>query len=279
MPMKFIPSTRGQSRMHPIFVIAFAAAPLLAFAADDEHVNVSLLSEQAALVPGKAAWLGVRLEHAPHWHTYWINPGDSGLPTKLSWELPPGFHAGEIAWPAPTRIRVGDLYNFGYEGDMLLPVSVDVPADAQPGTTVHIGAEAKWLICREECIPGKTRLALEVPVGSATAATARNAPALFDAARSALPQPAPWQGAAHEHDDKIEITLHGADLPTPSDALLVQRKIINYTPPQISNTPSDVTIVFAKSDYFTAAPSRVDLVLRTDAAHAWSVSVPFSSHP
>ena len=264
--------------MRLIFALAFAAAPLLALAAGAEHVKVSLLSEQAALVPGKTAWLGVRLEHEPHWHTYWINPGDSGLPTRLSWQLPPGFRAGEIAWPVPARIRLGDLYNFGYEGDVLLPVPVQVPVDAQRGSTVHIAADAKWLVCREECIPGNASLTLDLPVGSAAATTARNTPTLFDAARAAQPQPAPWPGAAGAHADNIQITLHGADVPALSDAMIEQRKIVNYTPPRISRTRDAVTLVFAKSDYFTATPGQVDLVLLA-GARAWRMSVPLSSSP
>src|SRR5215472_7674854 len=107
-------------------VLLFAIAPLAAVAADDDHVSASLVSEQSALVPGTTAWLGILLRHAPHWHTYWINPGDSGLPTQVMWRLPQDFHAGDVVWPAPQRIKVADLYNFGYEGDTLLPVPIQV---------------------------------------------------------------------------------------------------------------------------------------------------------
>ena len=74
----------------------------------------NVLSSRTALVP---------------WHTYWKNPGDSGLATSLSWTLPAGFAAGEIVWPTPQQLPVGPLMNFGYEGTLLLPVPVTVPAD------------------------------------------------------------------------------------------------------------------------------------------------------
>jgi thiol:disulfide interchange protein DsbD len=263
--------------MRLILTLLLAAASLPGAAVQDDHVKVTLLAEHEALAPGKTVWLGVRLEHEPHWHTYWINPGDSGLPTRLSWQLPPGFHAGEIAWPAPARIKVADLYNFGYEGDILLPVPVAVSVEAQPGTTAHLQAQAKWLVCREECIPGKASLALDLPVRSATATAAvpRNAPALFDAARATQPRAATWSGEARERDGNIEITLQGAELPMPSDALLVQRKVVNYTPPQISRTHNGMKFLFPESDYFGVAPVAVDLIVFA-GAHAWSVSVPFS---
>ena len=259
--------------MRLLLALLLVVLPPLA-AADDEHVTVSLLSEYAALVPGKTAWLGLFLQHEPHWHTYWINPGDSGLPTKLAWQLPPGYGAGDIAWPAPLRIDVGDLQNFGYEGEVLLPVPIDVPADAKPGTTVHIGAQAKYLVCREECIPGKADLVLDLPLSAVREAASKQ----FETARAQLPQATTWKGDAKLHDDKIEVALRGADLPPISDAHVVDRKIVNYARPQIATNSGTVTLLFAKSDYFTTAPPQLDLVVRA-GARAWSVRVPFSSSP
>ena len=151
-----------------IVLLALAAAAPVASAAarDENHVAVTLVSEQTALVPGKTAWLGIVLKHQPHWHTYWVNPGDSGLPTKLRWQLPPGFKAGDIAWPAPQRFSAGEVYNFGYAGQVLLPVPIEIPADAKPGTKARLAVEAKWLVCREECIPGKATLKMSLPIAA-----------------------------------------------------------------------------------------------------------------
>ena len=65
---------------------------------------------------GQTFWLGLQIEHQPHWHTYWRNPGDSGLATELQWQLPEGLTAGNLMWPAPQKIPVGSMANFGYEG-------------------------------------------------------------------------------------------------------------------------------------------------------------------
>jgi DsbC/DsbD-like thiol-disulfide interchange protein len=259
--------------MRSIPILLLAIAPLLA-AADDGHVTISLLSEHAALVPGKTLWLALRLQHEPHWHTYWINPGDSGLPTKFAWQLPAGYAAGDIAWPTPQRIAVGELQNFGYEGDVLLLVPLDVPSEAKPDTTAHIGAQVKYLVCHEECIPGKADLAVDLPVRSASGTALKQ----FETARAQLPQPAKWKGEATLQDEKIEFALHGADLPVISDAYVMDRKIVNYAPPQISRNGDTETLSFAKSDYFTVAPPQIDLLVRA-GARAWSVRVPFSSSP
>ncbi len=101
---------------------------------------------------------GLHIKHQPHWHTYWINPGDSGLAIKLVWHLPPGFEAHEIQWPAPQRFVVDGLNNFGYDGDVLLPVQLHVATTAKAGDISEFSVDAKWLVCSDECVPGKATL-------------------------------------------------------------------------------------------------------------------------
>ena len=48
------------------------------------HVAVEWISEVKAIQPGTPFWVALRLAHDPHWHTYWKNPGDSGLATKVA---------------------------------------------------------------------------------------------------------------------------------------------------------------------------------------------------
>jgi thiol:disulfide interchange protein DsbD len=249
--------------------------------ANSDHVRVSLISEQAAFVPGTTAWIGVRLNHEAHWHTYWINPGDSGLPTKLTWRLPEGFGVSDVAWPTPTRIMLGDIANFGYAGDIVLPVQVAVPSDAQEGSTVPVGVDAKWLVCREECIPGNASLALDLPVHAITAdnpATSK----LFDAARTAAPRNAPWSASAHVNGGNVDVILHNSNLANGQivDAFAVDRKIVANTVPKVTYHPNDIDLTFKKSDYFETAPSQFNVLVRTgDAANAraWRVTVPFDA--
>ena len=92
------------------------AAPALAAApgplVTTDQVRAELVAHAPeGVVAGKPVWLGLKIEHQPHWHTYWKNPGDSGLPTTLEWQLPAGVSAGEIAWPTPKRLPVGPLMN------------------------------------------------------------------------------------------------------------------------------------------------------------------------
>lgn len=63
----------------------------------DHSIETELLAETTAIVPGETAWIGLRLDPAEHWHTYWKMGGDSGEPTSLSeWQAPEGTVIGDI---------------------------------------------------------------------------------------------------------------------------------------------------------------------------------------
>jgi thiol:disulfide interchange protein DsbD len=142
---------------------SLAAAPAHA---SSKNVKASLVSETASLRPGQPVTVGLRLEMADGWHTYWKNPADSGLATKLKWSLPAGFAAGEIAWPHPERISAPPLMSYGYEHEVVLPVVVTVPSDLAVGQPVRLAARADWLECKEICLPGKSDLELTLPVAA-----------------------------------------------------------------------------------------------------------------
>jgi thiol:disulfide interchange protein DsbD len=172
--------------------LALAAAPVTGFAAAQvttPQVRAELLAHAPdGVTPGKPLWLGLSIEHQPGWHTYWKNPGDSGLPTTVDWQLPAGLQAGDIAWPTPRKLPVGPLMNFGYEGRLLLAVPVTVSAAPMTLTdSVPVRLKASWLVCKEVCIPEEGEFTLDLPVRAATAAHG----ALFEAARAAQPQAAP----------------------------------------------------------------------------------------
>ena len=171
------------------------------------HVEAELVAERTAAVPGQPLTVALRLKMADGWHTYWRNPGDSGLPTTLAWTLPAGVEAGPILWPAPHALPAGPLVNYGYEGEVLLLTELKVPAGLKPGETLTLAAKADWLVCKETCIPEEAQLELVLPVaeradpypqwGSAIAAT-----------RAALPGPvAGWLADARGDGQKVVLKL------------------------------------------------------------------------
>ena len=172
-----------------------------------EQVRAELVAHAPdGLDPGKPVWVGLQLAHQPHWHTYWKNAGDSGLPTQLQWTLPKGLTAGDIAWPAPQKIAIGTLANFGYEGTVLLPVPLTIAPDFRPlGSDVEIKLFATWLVCRQECVPQEGHFVLRLPVRGSTALNG----AAFDAARAAEPKPFDGPAKATVAADGLTLTVRG----------------------------------------------------------------------
>jgi thiol:disulfide interchange protein/DsbC/DsbD-like thiol-disulfide interchange protein len=154
--------------MKRALALALFAASLL-FAAFprplEAQVTASLVSADASIKPGTPFTVALHLIHKPHWHSYWVNPG-TGLPTSLKWSLPEGWKAGPIQWPAPMLLTDtrGTVIGNGYDGDLLLPVTLTPPAGLQPGTDAVLNVAADWLMCLEECVPGNAKLSLTLPV-------------------------------------------------------------------------------------------------------------------
>jgi thiol:disulfide interchange protein len=158
--------------------------------------------------PGQTVLLGLQLTHQPEWHTYWKNSGDSGLPTTLQWTLPAGVTAGDIQWPVPKKIPIGNLANYGYENTVLLPVPLTVSPDFKPGllsSDLEVKLRAAWLVCKQECIPEEGEFTLKVPVKSSTAAQG----AAFDAALAANPKPHAGAHTVAVAGEAIEVSVAG----------------------------------------------------------------------
>lgn len=151
--------------LRPFALLALVVAGALSAPFVSAQVEASLVSAETTIQPGRPFTVGLRLQHDPHWHTYWLNPG-TGLVTNIEWELPEGFTAGPIQWPAPKVLkdRVGNVIGNGYEEDQLLPVTITPPADIKPGETVTLRAAVDWLMCEVVCIPGAATLELTLPV-------------------------------------------------------------------------------------------------------------------
>ncbi|HET9735496.1 MAG TPA: protein-disulfide reductase DsbD domain-containing protein, partial [Burkholderiales bacterium] len=136
------------------------ALPAAAAPVRTEQVEAELVAERAAPEPGKPFTVALRLQAIKGWHTYWRNPGDSGQPTSIQWQLPPGYRAGAIQWPVPEKLPIGPLANYGYEGEVLLLTDIAPPPYAK--APARIAAHAKWLVCNpERCIPQEADLVLD----------------------------------------------------------------------------------------------------------------------
>jgi len=172
-----------------------------------ENVKARLVSEATAIGPGQAFWVALEFDIRDGWHTYWRNPGDSGEPTKLAWQLPPGFTAGDIVWTTPHRFEIAPLVNYGYAKHAVHLVQITAPKDLKSGTSVSLAAKASWLVCSDVCIPEEANLQLTLPVSARAGAVDATAAALFTTARSELPSAQPAPTSARIAGDKLVVTL------------------------------------------------------------------------
>ena len=183
---------------------AAAEGPVVA----TDNVEARLVAEANAVAPGATILVGLHKIIRPGWHTYWLNPGDSGLPTKLSWTLPPGVNVSEIEWPAPHRIEIGTLVNYGYSDELLLPVQLRLPADLPAGSNVPVTVKASWLICQEECIPGDATFTLQIPTGEQSTPDPRFA-SLFVANEAHAATQTTWNAHWSDSGDQIDLIVVG----------------------------------------------------------------------
>ena len=191
-----------------IAAASVALAPrTLAAPVKTERVEAELVAAKTALVPGEPLTVALRLTMQKGWHTYWQNPGDSGLPTTLEWKLPAGISAGRIEWPAPHALPAGPLVNYGYDGEVLHLVQLTPQQTLATGAPAVLRARADWLVCKEVCIPEGADLELALPVDKTAAPDPRwGAP--IAAARAALPRPLEgWKTTAEGKGATIDVRL------------------------------------------------------------------------
>lgn len=170
----------------------------------DANTEVELLAEHESVRPGEAVHLGLRMAMDAGWHSYWHNPGATGMSTRFDWTLPEGFEAGEIQWPHPERFEFEGLISYGYGGEVLLPVRFEVP-EVIDAERVTLAVDVEWLSCEAICIPGDASLALELPVSAAEPTVNDDAAELFEQARQRLPAvPAVERGEHVEAQDEGE---------------------------------------------------------------------------
>ncbi len=190
-----------------VLVLASAPSRLAANPVETPNVKAWLVSELEGVPAGDTFWVALRQEIREGWHTYWLNPGDSGEATTIDWQLPPGFAAGDILWPAPERLPLADLVNFGYSGDVFLLVPITAPANLKPGEPVNLTANARWLVCKDICIPEEATLTLSLDVADGTPRPVGLWQKTFADTRMNVPIESPWAATFGHAGDDVGLRL------------------------------------------------------------------------
>jgi thiol:disulfide interchange protein DsbD len=259
---------RSPGRVAVVVALVIACASVAHAAADPAppRVRVELLSEVQSIQPGETFWVALRQQITPGWHTYWINPGDSGEPARVEWTLPAGFTAGEIAWPYPERIPVGPAMSYGYEREVVLPIPVTAPRDLGPGARVTLRGQASWLVCEQICIPEEAPVELTLPVTAGPPSPDPRGAPLIAAARRAVPTPSPWPASFVATPQTVTLGVEARDLVPERIAEVwfypARWGLIEHAAPQRSRVESGrITLEVARGPLAEAARAPLDGVL------------------
>jgi thiol:disulfide interchange protein len=243
-----------------------------AFTAD--HLRVELLVPGAKLYTGAHGnQAGLYFKLQPGWHVYWQNAGDAGEPPSINWTLPKGITAGPLQFPAPTRLPVGPLMDYGYENEVLFPFKLDAALPAKTGpATLH--AHVSWLVCSSVCIPGKTDLELTRTVARGPAPPAP-APPLFQKFLSRLPQPLPAGDKAVFQPTptgfRLAVTTGQRETQAqffPSDQTVVD----NPSPQKLTPTSNGLVLTLKKDANIAANPTHLNGLIELTGGRAYQVS-------
>jgi DsbC/DsbD-like thiol-disulfide interchange protein len=243
------------------------------------HGTLELIAENRWVTPGHGFSLGLHFQLETGWHIYWVNPGDSGEPPRVTWQLPPGLSPGVIEWPAPRRLGTSTIVDFGYEDavTLIVPVYAETSLAAQP--LARLGAEIRVLVCREMCIPGRTQLSLTLPIKSQPPAPDVRTRELFAAARKDLPRAAPqnWKLSLDDAQDSFVLAADlGAQITQVIFFPLAEVQIDNSAPQILRPLPSGFRLTLRKSNRLLKPIDRLKGVLVLSGNHAYSIDVPVS---
>ena len=173
---------------------------------EGSHISIQLVADQESVAPGSTFTLGVKFMPDPGWHLYWKNPGDSGLPPRFEWHTPTGVTIKPNLWPYPERITIGPLVNYGY-GEVLLPFPATLSASALAHGALPFEVHVKWLVCKDECLPGEATLTLSIPISERAGEPSRYT-GIFSDTYAAVPAPLSRVSiAVEEQQDQLVVAL------------------------------------------------------------------------
>lgn len=174
---------------------------------EETPLKISLLHEEATIQPGRPFWVLVHVDIKDGWHTYWKNPGDTGMPAQIEWKLPEGFTAGELLWALPHRFSLDDCVGFGYEKEMVLLAEITPPETLSSDTTT-IQANVTWLACSSStCLPGSSQIEATLPVHASAPQIKSEWATRFEKGRANLPQEDLVHTAKENESGHIELNV------------------------------------------------------------------------
>ena len=241
------------------------------------HGTLELVAENQWIAAGHKLYLGLRFQLEKGWHIYWVNPGDSGEPPRVKWELPTGLTAGAMEWPTPRRLGTSGIVDFGYEDSVMPIVPMQVEASLAAQRSARLGAEVRVLVCREMCITGKAQLSITLPIKSQPPAPDARTIDLFTAARKSLPRQVPdtWRFSVADANDSFVLSANlGHQITQAIFFPLAESQIENAAPQKLLPVAAGFRLTLRKSDQLLKPIERLKGVLVLSADRAYLIDVP-----
>jgi DsbC/DsbD-like thiol-disulfide interchange protein len=228
------------------------------------HGTVELIAENQWITSGHTLNVGLRFQMEKGWHIYWINPGDSGEPPKVKWQLSSGLTTGPMEWPTPRRLGTTSIVDYGYEGTVMLIVPIHANKNLAVHGSTQLTADLRVLVCREMCVPGNAQLSLTLPIKSQPPVPAPSTTELFTIVRKSLPRPLPanWKLSAAQDKDSFLLTANLGHQSTQAIFFpLVESQIDNAAPQKLLPTAAGFHLALRKSDQLFKTIERLKGVL------------------
>jgi thiol:disulfide interchange protein DsbD len=257
-------------------LIASLQAAAASSSFDADHLHVQFIVPASQLNPGQTSDAGFYFKLEPGWHVYWLNAGDSGEPPKVKWTLPEGVSAGSLKFPAPKRLPLGPLMDFGYEDEVLFPLTLSVSNAAKPGP-VALDAKINWLVCREVCIPGKADLEADraIPTGATEITPVTPDRDIFNRLANRLPQPLPASDKLGFTPAPTGFRLTFETGQRESEAIFFpadQEILDNPSPQKLTPTAQGFTLDLKKDANLAANPKELRGVLELSRGRAYEIA-------
>ena len=275
----------GTRPRRPIVLLTALACVLLfcgrGFAAPvrASHLTVELVTETTSIAPNHDFLAGLHFVLDPGWHIYWINAGDAGEPPRVDWQLPAGITAGDLQFPAPERLPLGPLMDFGYQHEVLLPIPMRADASLHAGTNAILRGQLHFLVCSNVCIPGKAEIEQSVPV---TAQPGANNPAtepLFIAAERALPRALPVGMSVQVQQTKTAFVIRvtGKSAASAEFYPFDQNVIANAAPQRVQPQADGVWIRVDKAQGLQQVPATLHGLLKFPDSTSYQFTSPITT--
>lgn len=231
-----------------LFVLAILPCRAFALSSDwqrDDAIGVRLISGSNTVGSGLPLPLGLEVELAEGWHTYWRSPGAIGMPPTLDWKDSQNLKSATLQYPAPKRYIQSGMETIGYRNRVVFPIEASAIDDGQ---ALQLKAYLDILICNTLCVPKHFTLSLEVPAGAASDSAEKS---LIVEARAQLPKDEESSGlhisSVERSKDFLQLTVTSDEPFDAPDMFIESDQHVVFEPPIVvqGETPHIVTFSLA----------------------------------